>query len=157
MNSLVVKAEINEKYFESITKGIKLTLMLNAYPNDTLTGIISLIYPNIDPVTRNVKFDIKIQNFKKTLIPGMLAYMKIPVASKKNAITIPEQAVLTSPDNKNFVFTVDNDTIAHKLIVITGITSENNIEITKGLKPKEKVVISGQEMLKDSVKVKIIK
>ncbi|NCD00066.1 MAG: efflux RND transporter periplasmic adaptor subunit [Bacteroidia bacterium] len=157
MNSLVVKAEINEKYFENIKKGDKLTLMLNAYPNDTLTGIITLIYPQIDPVTRNVKFDIKIQNFSKTLIPGMLAYIKIPVASNKNAITVPEQAVLTSPDNKNFVFTVNTDTIARKIMVVTGISSGNNIEITKGLKPKEKVVISGQEMLKDSIKVKIIK
>lgn len=157
MTSLVIKAEINEKYFENIKRGDKINLMLNAYPNDTLTGIITLIYPQVDPVTRNVKFDIKIQNFSKTLIPGMLAYIKIPVASKKNAITIPEQAVLTSPDNKNFVFTVDADTIARKIIVKTGITSGNNIEITKGLKPKEKVVISGQDMLKDSVKVKIMK
>lgn len=157
MTSLVVKAEINEKYFENIKKGDKLQLFLNAYPKDTLVGMISLIYPQIDPVTRNVKFDIKIQNFKKTLIPGMLAYIKIPVASKKNAITVPEQAILTSPDNKNFVFTVDNDTIAHKIMVQTGITSGNNIEISKGLKPKVQVVISGQEMLKDSVKVKIMK
>lgn len=157
MTSLVIKAEVNEKYFENIKKGDKLTLTLNAYPNDTLTGIISLVYPQIDPVTRNVEFDIKIQSFKKTLIPGMLAYIKIPVASKKNAITVPEQAVLTTPNNENFIFTVDKDTIVHKVKVKTGISSGDKLEITKGLKPKEKVVISGQEMLKDSVKVKIIK
>ncbi|MCA1758502.1 MAG: efflux RND transporter periplasmic adaptor subunit, partial [Bacteroidales bacterium] len=67
MNSLVIKAEVNEKYFEAIKQGKKLPVILNAYPNDTLTGSISLVYPQVDPVTRSVKFDIKILNFHKSL------------------------------------------------------------------------------------------
>lgn len=157
MNSLVIKSEINEKYFESLKKGNEIVLKLNAYPNDTLKGIISLIYPQIDPITRNIKFNIKIQNFKKTLIPGMLASIQIPVASKKNAITIPEQAVLTSPNNENFIFIIDKDSLVHKIIVEKGMQTGNNLEILKGLQAKDKVVISGQEMLKDSIKVKVLK
>jgi multidrug efflux pump subunit AcrA (membrane-fusion protein) len=157
MNSLVIKAEMNEKYFEAIKQGKKLPVILNAYPNDTLAGSISLVYPQVDAVTRSIKFDIKILSFKKTLLPGMMASIKIPVSEKENAIVVPEQAVLSSPDNTSFLFIVNTDSLALKRIVQTGISSGNKLEISKGLKENEKVVIAGQEMLKDSIMVKIMK
>lgn len=156
MNSLVIKAEANETYFEVIKQGKKLPVILNAYPNDTLVGIISLVYPQIDPVTRTVKFDIKIQNFRKSLLPGMMASIKIPLSVTENAIAVPDDAVITSPDNKNFLYIIDKDSIAFKIMVTTGISSGKKIEIVKGLKGDENVVVSGQEMLKDSIKVKVM-
>lgn len=155
MNSLVIKAEVNETYFEAIKQGKKLPVILNAYPNDTLTGIISLVYPQVDPVTRSVKFDIKILNFKKNLLPGMMASIKIPVSVIENAIAVPSDAVLTNPANERFVFIVDKDSTAFKRFVKPGISSKKQIEIISGLDENEKVVVMGQEMLKDSMKVKI--
>jgi membrane fusion protein, multidrug efflux system len=157
MNSLVIKAEVNEKYFEAIKQGVKIPVILNAYPNDTLMGTISLIYPHINPVSRSVKFDIKLKNFNKKLLPGMMAEITIPVTVIKNAVTVPEYAVLTSPDNKNFVFRVNTDSIAIRQIVQTGITSEDKIQILNGLNANERIVVSGQELLKDGMKVKIMR
>ncbi|MFW5762005.1 MAG: efflux RND transporter periplasmic adaptor subunit, partial [Cyclobacteriaceae bacterium] len=88
--------------------------------------------------------------------PGMMATIKIPVAVFDEALTIPEYAVLNSPDNKNFVFTVDSDSIAHRKIIKTGITSGNKIQIIHGLNKTDRIVISGQDMLKDSVSVRIM-
>lgn len=157
MSSLVIKAELNERYFEVIKQGKKLPVILNAYPVDSLTGSISLVYPQIDPVKRSVKFDIRINNFRKTLYPGMMATIRIPVAAVDNAIAVPEYAVMTTPENKTFLFTVDKDSIAHRRVVEIGIGSGSKIQIIKGIKPNEKVVVAGQEMLKDSVKVMIMK
>ncbi len=156
MSSLVIKAEVNEKYIQAVKQGKKLPVILNAYPEDTLKGTISLVYPKVDPTTRSIKFDIKILNFNKKLLPGMMASIKIPVLTKENVVAVPEHAVLTSPDYKNFLFVINKDSLALKRIIQTGISSENNLEIIEGLKEKEKVVIAGQEMLKDSIKVKII-
>lgn len=156
MNSLVIKAEVNEKHFQAITHGKKIAVLLNSYPNDTLKGIISLVYPEIDNTTRAVKFDVTIQNNNKKLLPGMSATLKIPVTITANSIFIPTDAIL-SANNKQFVFTVDTNNIAHKKIIKTGITNNNSTQIISGLTPKQKVVIKGQEMLKDSLTVKIIK
>ena len=157
MNSLVIKAEANEQYFEAIKKGKKIPVVLNAYPNDSLQGIISLVYPQVDPVTRSVKFDVRLVNFSKSLLPGMMANLKIPVSVSENLLVVPEQSVLVSPNNDNFLFVVDADSIAHRRIVKTGRVSGNKLEIIAGLKENEKVVVTGQEMLKDSVKVMIMK
>jgi len=157
MGSLVIKAEVNEKYFEAVKQGKKLPVILSAYPSDTLQGQISLVYPQVDPVTRSVKFDIKILNFNKELLPGMMASIKIPVLVKRNVIAVPEQSVLIAPDNKKFLFIVDRDSIAHRKVVETGMVSGNKLEIIMGIKENDKVVVSGQEMLKDSIRVKIMK
>ncbi|MBR9977138.1 MAG: efflux RND transporter periplasmic adaptor subunit [Bacteroidetes bacterium] len=153
MRSLVIKAETNEKYFAAITQGRRLPLTLNAYPDRSLTGIIRLVYPQIDPVTRNVKFDIEILNFDRTLLPGMLAQIELPVTIRKQALSVPEEAVLAGPDGTRLVYIVDNDSIAHRRQVVTGIAEGGIIEITQGAAEHEMVVTSGQEVLKDKKKV----
>ncbi|MDZ7606834.1 MAG: hypothetical protein U5K79_14875 [Cyclobacteriaceae bacterium] len=70
---------------------------------------------------------------------------------------MPEQSAPTSPDKKNFLFVIDADSIAHRIMVETGIVSGNKIEIVKGFNVNEKFAIAGQEMLKDSLKVMIMK
>ncbi len=155
MGSLVVKTEVNEHYFTTIKQGKKITVMLNAYPGDTLSGTISLVYPQIDPSTRSVKFDVKVQANDRKIFPGMMATLKIPVAARENTIAVNPDAVLTGPDNKNFLFVVDEDSVAHKRGVYTGISGKQKIEITEGLQENERVVVMGQEMLKDGMKVKI--
>lgn len=157
MNSLVIKAEVNEKYFQAITHGKKIAVFLNSYPNDTLTGIISLVYPNIDNNTRAVKFDVTIQNNNKKLLPGMSATLKIPLAITENSIFIPTDAILSANNNKKFVFIVDSNNVVHKKMIKTGITNNNLTQILSGLEINKKLVINGQEMLKDSLTVKIIK
>ncbi|MCA1758255.1 MAG: efflux RND transporter periplasmic adaptor subunit [Bacteroidales bacterium] len=157
MNSLVIKAEANEKFFEAIKKGRRLALTMNAYPGDSLTGIIQLVYPQIDPVTRNVKFDLKILNFRKELLPGMMAQIKLPVTESVQALAVPEEAVLSAPDNSRFLFVVENDSIARRRVVSTGIAVGGKLEITQGVEENEKVVIAGQGTLKDGMKIKIMK
>lgn len=155
MNSLVIKAELNEKYFEAISPGRKFPVVLNAYPNDSLTGIVTLVYPYVSSESRSVKFDLKLQGFNKKLLPGMMAHLKIPVYRNDKAVIVHDDAILSSPDGKRFVFVVGNDTIARQRIVKPGVTVNRKTEIREGLNSGELVVTAGQETLKDNVKVSL--
>lgn len=155
MTSLVVKAEVNEKYFEAITHGKKLPVLLNAYPGDSLTGVISLIYPAISSDSRSIKFDVRILGFSKRLLPGMMAQLKIPVYSNTHALLVPDDAILTTPDNKRFLYVISTDTLAQQRIISTGVTVNKQTEIRDGIKEGDSVVIMGQEALKDKTKVNI--
>ena len=87
----------------------------------------------------------------------MMASIKIPVSEKEDAISVPNRAILSSPENKNFIFVVDSNNVAHRRVVKKGMDSNNQVEIMSGLKEGEKVVVDGQGRLKDSTKVKILK
>jgi hypothetical protein len=52
---------------------------------------------------------------------------------------------------------MNNDSIVQRRIVKTGIVSGYQLEIVSGLAESEIVVITGQEMLKDNLKVKVMK
>jgi RND family efflux transporter MFP subunit len=155
LTSLVIKAEVNEKYFEAIAPGRKFTVVLNAYPSDSLTGIVSLVYPSVSSDSRSVKFDLKLQGFNKKLLPGMMAQLKIPVYRNDKAIIVHDDAILSSPDGRRFLFVVGSDTIAHQRIVKTGVTVNRQTEITEGLNKGEVIVTAGQETLKDNMKVSL--
>ncbi|MEA1886606.1 MAG: efflux RND transporter periplasmic adaptor subunit [Bacteroidota bacterium] len=155
MSSLVIKSEVNEKYLTAIKKGRKLEIVLSAYPGDTLTGIISLVYPVVDPATRSIRFDIRIQESSKQIFEGMMASVKIPVDTKEDVIAVPEKAVLVSTGNQPFIYVLGKDSLVHHRNVETGIRSENRLEISSGLEEGEKIIVKGQEMLQEGIKVKV--
>ncbi|MGQ9620940.1 MAG: efflux RND transporter periplasmic adaptor subunit [Bacteroidales bacterium] len=153
-SSLVVKCEVNEKYFSVIKKGKKLPVRLNAYPDKKFTGTISLIYPKIDPVTRSLKFDIKLDQ-TVSLVEGMMAEITLATEVRNDAVCVPDDALLTDINNNLFLYSVDADSIAHKINVVSGISSGGFTEIVSGINPGNIIVIKGQELLKDGQKVKI--
>lgn len=155
MSSLVIKSEVNEKYLTAIKEGRKLEIVLNAYPGDTLTGIISLVYPVVDPATRSIRFDIRIQEPSKQLFEGMMATVKIPVNVREDVIAVPEKAVLIATGNRPFIYVLGKDTLVHHRNVETGIRSGNRLEISSGLEEGEKIIVKGQEMLQEGMKVKV--
>jgi RND family efflux transporter MFP subunit len=155
MNSLVIKAEVNERYFEAIAPGRKFPAVLNAYPSDSLTGIVSLVYPSVSSESRAVKFDLKLQGFNKKLLPGMMAQLKIPVYRNDHAIIVNDDAILSSPDGRRFLFVIGSDTTARQRIIKTGVTVNRQTEITEGLSKGEIIVTAGQETLKDNMKVSL--
>lgn len=157
LSSLVIKVELNEKYFQSIKSGKKMKLQLSAYPNQELTGTINMIYPEVNQSTRSVKFDVKINDFKQELLPGMSASLKFPLSNKENIIAIPTDAILKNVDNSSFVFIVDAANTAHKKSVITGADIDNKTEIMSGVSIGEQVVVKGQELLKDNMTVTVKK
>jgi multidrug efflux pump subunit AcrA (membrane-fusion protein) len=114
-----------------------------------------MVYPEISADTRTLKFDVKLVKSDKKILPGMMAQLRIPTEVHENVIAIPSDAVLTNPANERFVFVINKDSMALKRIVKTGIAAKKQIEIVSGLEENENLVIMGQEMLKDSVKVKI--
>lgn len=154
-SSLVIKAEVNEKYFSALQVGKKLTIKLSAYPNENFTGTISLIYPKISETTRSVRFDIKLNKSAK-LLEGMMAEISLQTRVHEKALCVMDDAILTNTNEQHFVFVVDSQNVAHKKMVELGISSHGLTEILSGINTNDEIVIKGQEMLKDSSSVKII-
>lgn len=113
------------------------------------------------------------------LRPGMSASVEIFTKKKQKVLSIPIQAVTvrnpfakndSMPDNektstvkkikKEYVFVAQNN-IARAVVVKTGIQDNQYIEITEGLKEKDKVITEPftaiQQILKDGQKVKVVK
>ena len=153
INKVKVEIQIPEDDLLTVKKGQLAKVKVDLYPDTIFTGILRKITPVINPLSRTAKGEIVIKNPEQLLKPGMFARVEVIVEKHKNTFVVPEKAVLTM-DNKKIVFVV-NGNIAEKLEVKTGLKSNGKVEIIKGLKEGEQVIVTGNYGLVDGAKIKV--
>jgi len=154
LETLKVVANILEKDVGLIKPGMKAKILTEAYPGKPFDGTVVRINKALDLATRTLQAEINIPNPGHLLKPGMFAKIEMVLKENLNALTVPRDAVLKE-EGKEFVFAVEGNQ-AFRKPVVTGIERETLIEIVEGVKDGEKIVVRGQESLKDRTTVRII-
>lgn len=155
-NSLIIKTSVSEDLFSKIKIGNKLKVKFSAFPEKDFYAVVTLKYQQIDPVTRNFPVELKLLNGTKEITPGMMAELELVTDKKDKALTVPNDVFIVNQKGEKLVYVV-KDTIAHQKIVSTGISNEKVTEVVSGLNEGEKLIIMGQELLKDGIKVMVQK
>ncbi len=151
MDPLELEFQVPESWIRKIHVGSKVRFSVKAYPEENFFATLHFISPTVDASTRNIRMKALVRNPSYRLKPGFFAEVSIPAGQNPNALLIPESA-LFSEEGKIFLFVVQ-DGIALKREVEIGMRMEGKVEITKGLKKGETVVVAGQEQLRDGMKV----
>jgi HlyD family secretion protein len=75
------------------------TFKVDAFPKETFTGVVNEIRMNATTVQNVVTYDaiIDLNNPELKLLPGMTAYVTVPVASVTNVIEVPNSALRFHP------------------------------------------------------------
>ena len=155
-NSLIIKSAVSEDLFSKIKLGDKLRVKFNAFPEKEFAAKVTLKYQQIDPSTRNFPVELKLINGTKEITPGMMAELELITDKKEKTIAVPNDVFIVNQKGEKIVYVI-KDTTAHQKIVTTGISNEKMTEITSGLDVGEKIVVMGQELLKDGMKVMVQK
>ena len=124
-----------------------------ALPGEIFTGRLVALDPTIDPQTRTFTATVEIPNARLLLRPGMFVKADIIVEDHPQAVVIPKSAVQTR-DGLPVVFVVEGVS-AELREVRTGIETKEDIEILEGLSDGERLVVKGQETLRDKSKVRV--
>jgi len=140
-STVKVVFNIAEDLIGSVSKGSRVEIRVDPFPDDVFSGKISEISPVIDPRTRTVTVKAVVKNSKKLLKPGMTARITITLDEKKDVIAVPRDALLD-----DYLFVVSNDKAERRDVKI-GLVGDENVEIISGVKPGEAVIIVGQERL----------
>ena len=91
-------------------------------------------------------------NQDEALWPGQFVNVKLTVAKEEKAIVVPAAAVQTGQQGQ-FVFVVTPEKVAEVRPVTVGMSTGEDVVITKGLQPGEQVVTDGQIRLVAGSKV----
>jgi membrane fusion protein (multidrug efflux system) len=132
---------VAEANMNCINKNSRVSVGIDALPNETFQGIVSEITPVVDPVTRTLGVKATVNNSRKLLRPGMTARVRINLGEKSNVLVVPKDALLDG-----YLFVV-SDSTAERRDVVSGIVGDKNVEIISGLKDGERVVVVGQQRL----------
>ena len=96
-----------------------------------------------------------VNNEENLLKKGMTGKLELVLEEKNNVLKIPKEAIIEK-NGKSYVFVVVNN-YAEEREVLLGITDDSNVEVLKGLKMQDKIVIDGNKNLKGNDKVYIWK
>jgi len=108
--------------------------------NRTFKGKVSLISDQIDLQTRTMHTEVEVPNPKYVLIPGMYAYVELPVKSAMNVLSLPIQAVENVQPEEGIVLEVNSGNRVEQRKVRLGIETATDEEIVSGLQEGERVI-----------------
>lgn len=151
LSNLKIKINVSESVAFKIKLRDKITVTTDVYPGVQFVGTIKSIGSKGDEAH---SFPVEISlanNSKHPLKSGMFALVNFNTNGNEEALLIPRQALVGSVKDPA-VFVVEGDLAKYRKIV-TGNQYENYIEVKSGLTAKDKVVLSGQNLLEDNAKV----
>lgn len=108
-------------------------------------GVIDFIDNQVDVNTGTVQMRCVVPNPTALLIPGLFAVTRIPASGRYRALLVPDSA-LNADQNERYLLIVGPNDIVERRPVTRGALFGNLRAIDQGLKPEEKVIVSGLQM-----------
>jgi len=146
--------KIPENYSAFIKKGLPVEVKLSSFKNKIFFGKIDFVSSRINADTRSLLSRIKIDNKELELISGSLLEVSVKF-NLRNSLSVPDTSVIVEGD-KSYVYQVNEENIANKKEVKTGLRSNKNIEIISGLTEGDTVVAEGLKKVRPRGKIKPI-
>ena len=154
LDQIKVSFSVSEDVINRISTGSTVYVTLSAISDEPYETVISNISPTADSQTKLYTVEAYLPNDNHEIKPGMFASIRLALDQKEDTISVPLNTVIETGGEK-YVFVVDENNIAHKTIVETGIKNDESIEITSGLNMGDVVVTTGQDFLSDGSTVSI--
>jgi membrane fusion protein (multidrug efflux system) len=140
-----------EIYLADLRPGLDVTVVTQAFADEIFSGKVYAIAPRVDEASRSVLLRAHITNDKDKLRPGIFAKVELRLASRENALLIPEEALW--PVGKDmFVYRV-TDGKAKMAKVKIGKRLKGQVEILEGLSHGDTVITAGQMKLRNEAAV----
>ena len=109
-----------------------------------------------DALTHTYDIRINVANRDRKLLPGMVAsvqFVAVPQQHTEQLLSVPVTAVQKKADGILFVWTVANDSTAHRTTVTTGETIGNRIVVATGINDGNRIVTEGYQKLSENTRV----
>ncbi|MBP7056762.1 MAG: efflux RND transporter periplasmic adaptor subunit [Candidatus Omnitrophica bacterium] len=153
MSQTEIYLDIPEAYLPQLALGQKAEITVDAHPGEIFRGEIIRISPVVELSTRTAPIEILIDNPEKKLQSGMFGKVHLRLEEHKQVPVIPKEAVIgRHPDTYTYI--IENDKSYMKKITL-GIKQGPIYEVLDGVKPGDRVVIMGQQKLRDGVTVRV--
>jgi cobalt-zinc-cadmium efflux system membrane fusion protein len=140
-----ILCDVYENDLANVRLGQKAKVRLNAYPDQTFSGVISNIGPVLDPNIRTAKVRIEVRN-PGLMRPGMFVTATFQGNKKESHAAVPAAAVLHLHD-RDWVYVPVDGKKFRRLQVTSGEMLPGGMqEILKGVTAGQKVVANALEL-----------
>jgi HlyD family secretion protein len=151
---VIAKAHIPQSDAAALKVGDKGSMTVPGI-EEPIEGKVTVVSPALDPNSTTVEVWLEAKNPKRALKPGTSVQLSLTAQTVKDALVVPANSVITTPDGTTAVMLAGSDGRAHQKAVKLGIRNGDDMQILEGVTATDKVVAAGAYGLPDKTKIKI--
>ena len=160
LSKMYIETDVPENYITSITNN-KMVEVNFPILGKTVSSKIRQVGNFINPTNRSFKIEVGIPNQDLDVKPNLTAKLKLNDYTNKNAILIPQSIISENSKGQQFIYVVkdkkeNNLGIAERLVIETGKTQGDFIEVIKNLTSDTEIIMEGARSVNNGKVVKVI-
>jgi len=160
LDNMYIETDVPENYITNIIKGKTVEV---SFPilGKTMAATVRQAGDFINPANRTFKVEVSIPNKEKDIKPNLTAKLKINDYTNENALLIPQSIISENAEGEQYVYVVNEKNskslgVAQKVIIKTGRTQGNIIEVLEGIKDGAEIIKEGARSVEDGQTVEVI-
>jgi RND family efflux transporter MFP subunit len=153
LSSVQITVDVPERYIVKLAPSGTAEVRITALDNERLSGEVTGIIPQGNPAARTFPVHVQVANPGLKIKGGMEAAVTFSLNSRKEALLVPKDAIVTSGALRSVVTVVDGRAMPVGVKVVGYYDS--SVAVEGRLKPGDPVVIRGNERLRPGQAVAI--
>ncbi len=158
LSDMYIKTDVPETYITSVTEGKHVEVMFPVL-GKTMDAIVRQTGNFINPANRTFSVEIGVPNKDKSIKPNLTARLKINDYTNDKAILIPQSIISENANGDQYVYAIkdkkDDKATAEQVIITTGKTQGDMIEILSGVSDNTELIEEGARSVKNGQPVRI--
>lgn len=158
MDGLRIDVPVPQQYYPQLKNGAKVTAKFDALPGKVLPAKIGALIPVSDPSVRTFTLRVLPSTAAVEITPGMSARVGITLQSGREGIIVSRDALVRYPDGRITVWVLEangDKALVKERRIEVGNSFDGVVHVLSGLKEGERVVVRGNESLREGQAVRL--
>ncbi len=118
-------------------------------------GHLYTVNPTLDSKTGTIEVEARFPNPDAQIRPGQFARIRLVVQQRKDAVLVPQTAVVQAQGTDNAYVVAADGTVVQRSLTL-GPRYEDSFVVESGLTAGERVVVQGTQKVRPGIKVQIV-
>jgi RND family efflux transporter MFP subunit len=151
---LRVYINVPENMAQDVAVGASAELRFNEFPGREFTGKVVRTAGAIDPNSRTLLTEVDVPNETGELFPGAYTQVRLVTGANNRSVLVPANTLLFRSEGAA-VGVVNQDNIVELKKIKIGRDLGNQLEVTQGVSPDDRIIVNPSDSLAAGQKVKV--
>ena len=153
VDKIKIHVNVPELDVRYLKKGQEVMVGIDAFPDRRIQGKVDFVSFKADPSTKTFRVRVLIDNPDHEIRPGMIARVIFLRRMIPDALSAPLFAIMDKGGER--LLFVEKNGIAHARTISIGVIVGDRVQITDGLKPGDRLIVTGQRDVEEGMKVQV--
>jgi membrane fusion protein, multidrug efflux system len=138
----------------SVQPGMAADLEVTEFPGRVFHGSVARTANSLDPATRTLRTEVRVENKDGTILPGMYGNVHLKVPNPVTTWIVPGDTTVARADGVYVAVVEPNRHVRFQKLTVSRDMGRD-LEVTQGLRGDERLVVNPSDEIRDGMEVKL--